>query len=987
MMHIEVKDDQISIGAEFVPRFLDLPRVLQVKVGDAFMLSADSTWDYIEVAGTLSVSREHDTVLRFTHLFILPGGHLDCGSDDDPMPRRVEFVFRDVAIDKTRDPFQWGNGFLNFGQLDRCGLPKTAFVHASGSIAAGATSIALADDVQRWEVGDELLIPDMETPPFAVTEIQPRRETKVTIASITGRSVGLLKPLDFAHPTIFDTKSREIVRPYVSNLTRNIVLRNENDANPGHTADIGMMAMWCQCYNEIRGLGRTTIDPLADQANGVAGKNQRGRYAAHHHHVGSSPKSMDVGNVYRGRGFNASSTKWGLSHHNTSDTEVLDNIVVDFPGGGFVTEDGYEVRNRYMGNFAAYNLGHALDSQGNVFDAPNNVARGAPGAEGTGFWLHGIMNYFEWNVSINNFTSGMNLFNQSQPDGLYPSVPGGEPDTPLKHFLDRPLSFNNNVMIANAVNGFEIWGTGRFPYENVIAAHNLARNVAAFNSDGIDLYLVNAQIIGEVGKAGDREGVHASKGYVGHFEMDGGQISGCAIAVQGGGGSSLLRLTNVELDNDLEFDMLTSVTELINVTKVKRRGQPFRYIRLGDGSIWEGGDAPLPKAGVSTWIPARGSRLKVVNYLGTGKDYLLFEPQSLADNPAMYASSAEGVHVWNCPIKGLTNQQSWDQFGLAPGGGPLKNSDAVILEGLENGYGREGLDPGIAGRQPRFIVTFPTLREPAHTEGEPNDQVIRFAGLLTGDPDMASSVGMVQIDDGVPIAIDRENTDERGFTAGGNAADPKSPTSKGVHTIKAWRTKKDAPTELLHGSEYFSSYRVGEAEGTLAVPDVVGQVEKSAIAAMLAAGFTIGAVLDVPSEEALIGIVVRQDPIAGTQKPPQSQMVLFIGAKQGIPPVLVTVPNVVGMTHANAVSTISALGLMPTVTMQNSSTVPSGHIMSQAPAAGTAVAPGSSVNLIESNGPTPPSEETWTSAAMTVEKSSKGRVRIIIGLTSGPPDG
>ena len=109
------------------------------------------------------------------------------------------------------------------------------------------------------------------------------------------------------------------------------------------------------------------------------GTNQRGKYAEHHHHVQSAADSADVGNVYIGhpRG------KWGLVVHVTSDTLVEQNIAVDFPGAAFVTEDGYEVRNVFRQNFAAYSLGATRDAQAHLSDASDNVTRGCPGCEGT----------------------------------------------------------------------------------------------------------------------------------------------------------------------------------------------------------------------------------------------------------------------------------------------------------------------------------------------------------------------------------------------------------------------------------------------------------------------------------------------------------------------------------------------------------------------------------------------------------------------------
>ena len=65
----------------------------------------------------------------------------------------------------------------------------------------------------------------------------------------------------------------------------------------------------------------------------------------------------------------------------------------------------------------------------------------------------------------------------------------------------------------------------------------------------------------------------------------------------------------------------------------------------------------------------------------------------------------------------------------------------------------------------------------------------------------------------------------------------------------------------------------------------------------------------------------------------------------------VKVPNVVNHTQAEATTTLTSLGLtVGTVTQQSSSTVPSGHVISESPAAGTVVAGGTAVSLVMSTG-------------------------------------
>jgi hypothetical protein len=66
------------------------------------------------------------------------------------------------------------------------------------------------------------------------------------------------------------------------------------------------------------------------------------------------------------------------------------------------------------------------------------------------------------------------------------------------------------------------------------------------------------------------------------------------------------------------------------------------------------------------------------------------------------------------------------------------------------------------------------------------------------------------------------------------------------------------------------------------------------------------------------------------------------------------VPNVVGLTQAAASTAITGAGLVVgTVTMQGSTTVAAGLVISESPTAGTSVAKGSAVSLVVSTGPAP----------------------------------
>jgi RHS repeat-associated protein len=134
----------------------------------------------------------------------------------------------------------------------------------------------------------------------------------------------------------------------------------------------------------------------------------------------------------------------------------------------------------------------------------------------------------------------------------------------------------------------------------------------------------------------------------------------------------------------------------------------------------------------------------------------------------------------------------------------------------------------------------------------------------------------------------------------------------------------------------------------VAVPNVVGMNQTAAESAITAAGLAIGLITQANNPTIPVGIVISQSPAGGSSVPLGSPVSLVVS----IGPVMVTVPNVVGMTHASAEAAIRAANLVVgTITTANSTTVPAGGVISQNPASGISVAQGSPVNLVISLGP------------------------------------
>jgi uncharacterized repeat protein (TIGR03803 family) len=132
------------------------------------------------------------------------------------------------------------------------------------------------------------------------------------------------------------------------------------------------------------------------------------------------------------------------------------------------------------------------------------------------------------------------------------------------------------------------------------------------------------------------------------------------------------------------------------------------------------------------------------------------------------------------------------------------------------------------------------------------------------------------------------------------------------------------------------------------VPNVVGKTQAAATTAIIGAGLVVGTVTMESSSTVPSGTVISQSPAGGTSVASGSAVNLIVSSG----PAGATVPNVVGDTQSAAATAITGASLVVgTVTMESSSTVPSGTVINQSPVGGASVASGSAVNLVVSSGP------------------------------------
>jgi hypothetical protein len=105
---------QFAIGPEFLPSYVDhFPNNLIVAAGDVVEFTEPQDIDAIEVHGTLRIRAD----LRFINLTVASGGVLDIGTAADPVLTPITLTKKDVPLDTTFDPFQWGHGIQVFGTM------------------------------------------------------------------------------------------------------------------------------------------------------------------------------------------------------------------------------------------------------------------------------------------------------------------------------------------------------------------------------------------------------------------------------------------------------------------------------------------------------------------------------------------------------------------------------------------------------------------------------------------------------------------------------------------------------------------------------------------------------------------------------------------------------------------------------------------------------------------------------------------------------
>lgn len=326
---------------------------------------------------------------------------VDKGMSATPGKPKHEIVFDPIA---GKDPGAgMGLGAVFKGPTRIHGYAKKGHLRSGNiSIPAGATTIHVPGlATSGWHVGDELVIlgteyvlPVTTDPQYTgprqfwgpsggnntglvtLDEYQFGQDEQRTITAISGDTITLNAPLDYAHTGMTGTlKDGKVItrRPVIANVSRSIRFRTataEEDGDLDPYADITKLQRRAHLmfmrqpdvdlrYFETKNMGRTSTDPslfipddsgpiLASQGGPLLGdpNNVRGRYAIHLHWCGgpylTAPLVPLIGATAWAPIGGVPIPGWAITQHSTR-AAIEDCVISNGRGAGMVSEVGNEI--------------------------------------------------------------------------------------------------------------------------------------------------------------------------------------------------------------------------------------------------------------------------------------------------------------------------------------------------------------------------------------------------------------------------------------------------------------------------------------------------------------------------------------------------------------------------------------------------------------------------------------------------------------------
>ncbi|HWB02976.1 MAG TPA: G8 domain-containing protein [Verrucomicrobiales bacterium] len=370
---------------------------VQVKAGHTIIYDVESkeALRMVHVAGTLTFSREKNTLLEVGLLRVTPGDTcsedgFDCHDDapvakgdakpgleigtlESPIPANVKAVIR-LRHFEGMNPETLPAIVACSGRWDIHGspMPRT-WLKLTATVKPGASEVTLEEKPDGWRTGDRIIVTGSKEDDYqrAVKKAERGGYAGATeerlITKIDGAKVTFDQPLTFVH------FGEGIMRSEVALLSRNVIVESADPAGVrGHTMyhrdSSGGIS-----YAEFRHLGK----------RGILGK-----YAIHFHLVRDTMRGSGV----TGASVWDSDNRW-ITVHGSDHLLVRDCVGYRSRGHGYFLEDATEQWNVFDRNLAVQAIAaKRLPKQVLSFDAN----------DGAGFWWANGRNTFTRNVACEN---------------------------------------------------------------------------------------------------------------------------------------------------------------------------------------------------------------------------------------------------------------------------------------------------------------------------------------------------------------------------------------------------------------------------------------------------------------------------------------------------------------------------------------------------------------------------------------------------------
>jgi hypothetical protein len=390
-------------------------------------VASDDAFRVVHVAGTLTFSRDRNTLLTAGLIRISPGGTcsedgFDCHEEapeaaaDGPLPAleigtRAQPIPAGISARIRLRHFP-GMNPETLPAIVACGgrwdvhgspMPRT-WLKLAATAKPGASEVTLAEPPTGWRPGQQVIVTGSLEPEF--TKAQATAAGGATerrlISAIEGQRLTLDRPLDYHHLGESFRQSEAAL------LSRNVVIESaQPEGIRGHTMYHRDSAGGIS-YAEFRHLGKTGL---------------LGKYAIHFHLAGNTMRGSGV----TGASIWDSHNRW-ITIHGTDHLLVRDCVGYQSKGHGFFLEDATEQWNLLDRNLAVQaTAAPRLPKQALPFD-PN---------DGAGFWWANGRNAFTRNVACENDRYGFRFevrqFSNFSPVLSLPRPDGKPQDTDVRH--------------------------------------------------------------------------------------------------------------------------------------------------------------------------------------------------------------------------------------------------------------------------------------------------------------------------------------------------------------------------------------------------------------------------------------------------------------------------------------------------------------------------------------------------------------------------